>query len=308
MCAIVPVREASRVMPKSFAYSTLDGLFDLACRDGVDIRTTLLRVLTDLYVQKPVHTADEQAQYVELAGRLIDGVDAATRATVKARLSGYAAAPAAILRRLDAAGSPAPAQAAPLPPAKPAQPDLAELFFAASAEERRLILINLDLVAEAPARRPAPVSADAMQRLENAALQRNTDEFTRMLERALGIPQALAERIAHDHSGEPIVAAAKALGMQAAVLQRILLFLNPVIGQSVERVYDLARLYDEITVAAAQRMLAIWRREESRGNPAYAPAYYDDERRSARAASTPAEHRPARERTPLPSRFRSNSR
>ena len=32
--------------------SPLDGLVDLACRDGVDIRPTLLRVLTDLYVQK----------------------------------------------------------------------------------------------------------------------------------------------------------------------------------------------------------------------------------------------------------------
>ena len=71
-----------------------------------------------------------------------------------------------------------------------------------------------------------------------------------MLERALGISQALAERIARDHSGEPIVVAAKALGMQAAVLQRILLFLNPAIGQSVERVYDLARLFDELMPAS----------------------------------------------------------
>jgi hypothetical protein len=294
-------------MPQFSAFPALDGLFDLACRDGVDIRPTLLRVLTDLYVQKPFHTADEQAQYVELAGRLIDGVDAATRATVKARLSGYAAAPAAILRRLDAGGTPAPTQAAPPPRAESRRPDLAELFFAAVAEERRLILINLDLVAEAPARRPPPATPDTMQRLESAALQRNTSEFVRTLERALGISRALAERIARDHSGEPVVVAAKALGMQAAVLQRILLFLNPVIGQSVQRVYDLADLYDEITVAAAERMLAIWRQEGSRSQPVHAPAYYDDERRSARAASTPGQHRAARERTPLPPRFRSNN-
>ena len=31
----------------------LDGLTELANRDGVDIKPTLLRVMTDLYAQKP---------------------------------------------------------------------------------------------------------------------------------------------------------------------------------------------------------------------------------------------------------------
>ena len=294
-------------MPKSSAYPALDGLFDLACREGVDIRPTLLRVLTDLYVQKPVHTADEEAQYVELAGRLIEAVDAATRQAVAARLSGYPAAPKAILRRLAGAATPA-AEAAPRRPAKPLQPDLTELFFGANAEERRLILINLELVADNALGRPAPVTGDVIRRLESAALQRNTIEFTYTLEGALGVSHVLAERIARDYSGEPIVVAAKALGMPAPVLQRILLFLNPVIGQSVERVYDLARLYDEITAAAAQRMLAIWRQTGTRPKPVHAPVHYDDERRSARSDSTPAEHRVAPERAPLRSRFRSNGR
>ena len=56
-------------MAKSSAYPPLDSLVDLACRDGVDIRPTLLRVLTDLYVQKPAHSAEEETQYVELALR-----------------------------------------------------------------------------------------------------------------------------------------------------------------------------------------------------------------------------------------------
>ncbi len=59
---------------KFSAYPPLDGLVDLACRDGVDIRPTLLRVLTDLYVQKPTHSADEETQYVELALGLIEGL------------------------------------------------------------------------------------------------------------------------------------------------------------------------------------------------------------------------------------------
>ena len=116
-------------MSKSSAYPSLDGLFDLACRDGVDIRPTLLRVLTDLYVQKPGHTAEEEAQYVELAGRLIEAVDPATRATVAARLAGYAAAPEAILRKLGAAGALTPARAEPASPPQ-----------AARARSRRAVL------------------------------------------------------------------------------------------------------------------------------------------------------------------------
>jgi hypothetical protein len=73
---------------------------DLAKRDGVDVRPTLLRVLTDLYVQSPVHSADEEAQFVELATRLIERVDDATRAAVRARLSIYPRAPLAIMRAL----------------------------------------------------------------------------------------------------------------------------------------------------------------------------------------------------------------
>ncbi|OYX76167.1 MAG: hypothetical protein B7Y77_02640, partial [Bradyrhizobium sp. 35-63-5] len=78
----------------------LDGLVDLACRDGVDVRPTLLRVLTDLYVQKAGHSAFEQIQYVELALGLIDGVDDATRAAVAASLASYPTAPTAVLDRL----------------------------------------------------------------------------------------------------------------------------------------------------------------------------------------------------------------
>ena len=85
----------------------------------------MLRVLTDLYVQKPSHSAEEEAQYVELALGLIDAVDAPTRGTVAASLSNYPGAPAtscaswrACLWRARAAATPKPY-------------DLIELFFAA---------------------------------------------------------------------------------------------------------------------------------------------------------------------------------
>jgi uncharacterized protein (DUF2336 family) len=294
-------------MPKSFAYPTLDGLFDLACRDGVDIRPTLLRVLTDLYVQKLVHTVDEEVQFVELALRLIESVDAATRVAVAARLSRYPAAPTAILRKLAVTTSAVDAGADPEAAAVPATArELVELFFAASPEERVLILMNLDAVAKTGARKAAPATSEVLHRLENAALQCNPNEFSRILERTLGIARALAERIVRDPSGEPVVVAAKTLGMPSAMLQRILLFLNPTIGQSVRRVYDLDRLYDEITPTSAECMLAIWRQSAGRPQSRHEPVLWEDDRASARSKSTDARYRAVRNRDPLPSRSKAN--
>ena len=76
-----------------------DGLMTLSRREGVDIRPTSLRVLTDLYVQTSAHSADEERQFVELTSRLIDQVDA-TRAAVRARLAIYPATPAEIMDKL----------------------------------------------------------------------------------------------------------------------------------------------------------------------------------------------------------------
>jgi len=62
-----------------------------------------------------------------------------------------------------------------------------------------------------------------------------------------------------DEQGDPIVAAAKAMNLPADVLQRVLLFINPAVGQSVDRIYELATLYSEISGEAARRLVAILR-------------------------------------------------
>ncbi len=85
---------------KSPAYPNLEGLDRLALRSGVDIRPTLVRVLTDLYLQKPTHTPEEERHYTELVLRFIDRVDVGTRKIVAAKLANYASAPAAVVRRL----------------------------------------------------------------------------------------------------------------------------------------------------------------------------------------------------------------
>src|SRR5262249_60733692 len=95
--------------------------------------------------------------------------------------------------------------------------------------------------------------------LERAAIKRSPDTVMRELERMLGVSRTRARRIVSDDLGEPIVVAAKAMDLPADVVQRILLFMNPRIGQSVERVYDLAQLYSEISVEAARRLVPICR-------------------------------------------------
>ena len=81
-------------------FSGFDGLMNLSRREGVDIRPTLLRVLADLYVQTNTHSEQEARQFVELTSRLIDQVDDATRAAVRARLALYPATPAPVLKHL----------------------------------------------------------------------------------------------------------------------------------------------------------------------------------------------------------------
>ncbi len=95
-----------------------DGLMKLSRHEGIDIKPTLLRVITDLYVQTSTHTFDEERQFVELSSRLIDNVDDATLAAVRARLATYPNTPREIRRKLGLPAPPFPrrAQTAPPPP------------------------------------------------------------------------------------------------------------------------------------------------------------------------------------------------
>jgi hypothetical protein len=270
------------------------------------MRSVLLRVLTDLYVQKLTHTPDEERHYTELALRLIESVDATTRAAVAAQLGKHLSPPRRVTERLaedllDVAGAarssslptrarhtatsfsePAPDQTnkalgevargatvAPLAAVPPATAsdttganvagELNEIFFAANARERRLILLNLDLVVPLADERPSTERDPSVgQRLEAAALARKREDFVQELARSLKISRKQARRIADDKLGEPIVIAAKALVLRRDRLYRILLFVNTAVGHSVDRVHSLAQLYDEITFPVAQDLVAAW--------------------------------------------------
>jgi len=292
-------------MSKSPGIQHIQGLFDLACRSGVEIRPTLLRVLTDLYVQKAVHSAEEKAEYAELADRLLDHVDDATRNAIASRLAGHPDTPPLIAARL---GIPQ-AAASPAKNTEPAAKDLLEAFFAADSYERRLMLTNLAASPGAAGSRKPPTATETCRRLEAAALSRQLDDFAKILESALLLPHSVAKRIAGDGSGEPILIAARSLGMPAAVLQRILLFINPAISHSVQRVYELAALYDEISHDTAESMLAIWRgRAPATSKPAHQPVLHDDEQRSARTSASTRRYPTSRRSDALAARFKSTGR
>jgi hypothetical protein len=172
--------------------------------------------------------------------------------------------------------------------------ELSEMFFAANSTERRLILLNLIHVALPPIKPiAAQLASEAVRWLEAAALAHNVETFVRELACALAISAAHAQRLCDDQSGEPLVIAARALSMPADVLQRILLCLNPVIGQSIQRVYELADLYDELEPQAALRMIAVWQTTEQRPQrPIHQPQYWNDQIRP-RPEAAPAQRRPS---------------
>jgi hypothetical protein len=289
------------------AFAGLEDVLDLGCGNGIDMRATLLRVLTDLYLQRTTHAPDDEHYYTELALRLIDATDVSQRAALARRLAAYPSAPRLVVKRLagdviDVAGpilaySPcltaadlaaiaeecgaAHAQviatrsptnhALPSPPAPGAAaraeaPELSELFYAASAPERRLILLNLEYASLLPWQPLCALQRNDLGRLESAALQHNAEALIRELGRTLGLARGQARRIINDDLGEPMVVAAKALNLPVDVLQRMLLFMNPWAGQRVDRIYELSKLYAEISMDSARRLIAIWREAQSPEN------------------------------------------
>ncbi|MBA7478637.1 MAG: DUF2336 domain-containing protein [Bradyrhizobium icense] len=297
-----------------------DGLMTLSRREGVDIRPTLLRVLTDLYVQARSHSPDEERQFVELTSRLIEQVDDATRAAVRARLAIYPGTPLRTMIQLGLRpahpGDPVPLaeEIHPAPVVERAmreptgaelrlasnlsmQPkdaaEISDLFFAAGGPERAKILDNLnDTPLKASARIPENRARRALHILEMAAFASDAENFALELGEALILPARIAQQVTGDSGGEPLACAMKALDTPSAIFQRILLFLNPEFGTSVHKVFRISRMYERLTERSALIMIAAWRGSSlAAARAKYRPMLHDDERQRARSA--PGQSRPA---------------
>lgn len=322
-------------------HSSIQGLIDLARRDGADMRPALLRAITDLFVLEPAHTPADRARFAELACRLFDSVDTPVRAAVAERLAGYPGTPAvvaarlardeiavadpilrrspllgeaelhaildsrgiahaiaiaartslprSVLRRLAEAGTCTPRTAQRAQPA-PGETDpaltiaLGRRYLVTGPDERRLILTALPCC-------PAIGDEERLRRidhgfgaqLERAALRHRAHEFALLLRQTAGLSGEVAARAVTDPSGEIAVAICRALEIPFDATSRILLFLNPQIGASVQRVFGLADWFEKISPAAARRLMAAWcalgpererpraRREERAEEPRFDP-------------------------------------
>jgi uncharacterized protein (DUF2336 family) len=326
-------------------HHSIQGLVELARQNAGDIRPMLLRVLADLYVQEPSHPPSGQARFAELACRLLDGVDAATRAAVATRLASYPGTPAVVtsqlardeirvadpvLRRslvlgeselhaiLDRCGiahaiaiaarknlpasvakrlrktaveEPAAAPASEVAPALERSAALTHLlarrfFRANSIERKRIVTAMLACPAVQHEERLRRLDRRIGERLETAALRHRSQEFAGLLRQAIGLPAAIVERVLTDPSGDPLVALCRALELPFNRTSRIVLFLNPQIGASVQQVFALAGGFEDIAPAAARRLVAAWCEIVSADQPARAlstarPA------RDVRAAAAP---------------------
>ena len=75
--------------------------------------------------------------------------------------------------------------------------------------------------------------------------------------------------------------------MPSPNFQRILLFFKPEIGNSVDTVYRLSRLYDRLSDRSALVMLAAWRGSTLAVTRAkYQPSLHDSERQRARCGAS----------------------
>lgn len=272
-----------------------DGLMTLSRREGVDIRPTLLRVITDLYVQTERHTAEEERQFVELTSRLIDQVDEPTRAMVRARLALYARTPASIARQLSITDA-APFAAVPdeafeepvTHRVAAAEPEaFSDAFFASAPAQRIAMLQHLEDSPPKPSMRPTDArAARALIVLEAASFAGDVEGFIAELSAVLLLPVPVAARVVTDEGGEALACAAKSLGMPSDVFQRVLMFLDRRRGESVLWVYRLSRLYDVLTINTARSMVATWRGTSfSQARSRHQATLHDDERHRLRGAA-----------------------
>jgi len=191
---------------------------------------------------------------------ILDARGGAHATAIAARMS----LPRSVLRRLAETGTCAPRAtessvqaAAELDPALTMA--LARRYLVTGPDERRLILTALPCC-------PAIDDEERLRRighgfgtqLERAALRHRAHEFALLLRKAAGLPAEIAARAVTDPSGEIAVAICRAFEIPFDATSRILLFLNPQIGASVQRVFGIADWFEKISPAAARRLVAAW--------------------------------------------------
>jgi uncharacterized protein (DUF2336 family) len=136
--------------------------------------------------------------------------------------------------------------------------DLTPLFQAALPGERAgIILANRRRHLARPDCSASPLAdAKIIAALQQLALAQARNRFANLLARALGLPAAILADLVDDPYGEPLALCLGALRVPTPAATRIFLFIDPRIGQSVERVRSLLRLVRDVPAPVCRAMLA----------------------------------------------------
>lgn len=258
---------------------------ELACRllDGVElpVRISISERLADCADLPPAVAVKLARDEFEAAAPILRRSPALDEAALHAILdqnwplhteaiAARAALPASVAKRLalkpsGAESETTPSKTAPQAAATAAETDaaltlvLARRYLAADSAERRTIAAALSICpAAGDEGRLRRIERSLREKLESAALRHRSGEFVALMHDRTGIGRETARRIVADPSGEALAVYCRAAGMPFSAASRILLFLNPGSGRSIEPVMKLAGFYDELAPAIARRLAAAW--------------------------------------------------
>lgn len=156
--------------------------------------------------------------------------------------------------------------------------DLIGLFMMLDGRGRRRVIQALEIAAlrEFAARRPSPrvplPDADRIAELARACLSHNSEAMASLLAGLSGIPVPLVAQLLDDKGGEPLAIALKAIGVDAALATRVILFSGSSDTRSYFDVKRLIDLYEMVSLRSAVLLVDHWRgvRHDIPVRPAYA--------------------------------------
>ncbi|MBZ0217913.1 MAG: DUF2336 domain-containing protein [Fimbriimonadaceae bacterium] len=103
---------------------------------------------------------------------------------------------------------------------------------------------------------------EALQGLAALLTSQRLNEFQIFLAQMLGISRRLAMRITSDPGGEPFAIACKAAAFPGNAFTTLLLLYNPQVSQSVQRVYALSDLYEELSSDVCWTFMEMWNHQD----------------------------------------------
>lgn len=207
----------------------LSNLLELAAQ-GEGARAQLAQEISDVLLSWPAeYPSSARPPFETLLEKTLRDVDRGTRIAIAARFARHPDAPVTLLNAL---------------------------FFAASAEMKDEIVARND-EAEGSGQEPQAIDDDIL-----LAIARNTGgRFSAGLARALGIASDTADEIIRDLSGQSLAIACRGARAGRATFSALAVLSDR--SRAAEDSYLRLAAYDAIPQAAAERMLAFWRAQNS---------------------------------------------